>query len=86
MKKYKTLKEVVAAIKSGELDESNLRVVMDNDHTGIYDKSRCICTDEDKKDKEHWCDCDEKIFTGNGYYDIEPLYELLFPKADVQWC
>lgn len=77
MKKYKTLKEVLEAIKSGGLDESKLAVVMDNDCSNIYNGP---CEDEEGNELEN---C---IFEGNGYYDIEILWSLVFPKATVEWC
>jgi len=64
---YKTLKELIQAIKDGEVDESKMTVSIDNDSTNIYLD-------------------DEKLFNGGGYDDILDLYELLFPKADVDWC
>lgn len=27
-----------------------------------------------------------RVAEANGYYDIEKLYPLLFPKATVEWC
>ena len=27
-----------------------------------------------------------EVAEANGYYDIEKLYPLLFPKATVEWC
>ena len=64
---YETLKELIQAIKNGEVDESKMTVSIDNDSTSIYLD-------------------DEKLFNGGGYDDILDLYELLFPKADVDWC
>ena len=29
---------------------------------------------------------DKKIAEANGYRDIEELYPLLFPNAQVEWC
>ena len=43
MGKYKTIKEVVKAVKSGELDESKLTIVQDNDCSQIYNGP---CEDE----------------------------------------
>ena len=57
----------------GDIDESNLEIILDNDGTGFYIKS----------DDDAW---DSTILNGNGYFDIKELYELLFPKATVEWC
>jgi len=72
MEKYKTIKEVQDAVKSGELDESKLTVVMDNDCSNIYNGP---CED-----------IENCIFNGEGYYDTEELWPLVFPKATVEWC
>ena len=77
MKQYKTLKEVVEAVKSGELDESKFVIVQDNDCSSIYVGP---CVDEDGNDTEN---C---IYNGNGYLDTEDLWPLVFPKAKVEWC
>jgi len=53
----------------GKGQESELRVVLDNDMTSFFVGDEEIVVDE-----------------ANGYYDVEPLYKLLFPKADVEWC
>lgn len=67
MKKYNSIKEVLEAVKKGEIDESKLEVYMDNDHTSVHNESS------------------DPIYEGNGYYDIEELWPLLFPKASVNW-
>ena len=77
MKKYKTLKEVVEAVKSGELDESRLKIIMDNDCSYIYNGP---CEDEQGNMIEN---C---IYEGKGYYDTNDLWPLLFPEAIVSWC
>ena len=75
--KYKTIKEVVKAVKSGELDESKLTIVQDNDCSQIYNGP---CEDENGNDIEN---C---IYNGKGYYDTEDLWPLVFPTATVEWC
>jgi len=77
MKTYKTLKEVVEAVRSGELNESKLAIVMDNDCSTIYNGMP-----EDKEGNE----IDNTIYKGKGYEDTEDLWPLLFPKATVGWC
>lgn len=70
-----TLKQLYNKVKAGEIDESKLRVVLDNDCTLFYVEN----PDND--------DDDEIIVAeANGYYDIEKLYPLLFPGATVEWC
>jgi hypothetical protein len=68
--KFKTIKELHKAVKSGKIDESNLLIMLDNDATYFRFKE----SDEDIEVKET-----------NGYQDIEKLYPLLFPKATVEW-
>jgi len=72
--KLKTIEELHNKVRSGEIDESKLRIVLDNDMTGFY-------LDVGKEDEE-----EIEIAEANGYQDILPLYCLLFPKADVEWC
>ncbi len=74
-KSYKSIKAVKKACDSGEIDESRLKIVMDNDETSFY------CDGERDSDG-----CRPNIFNGNGYRDIESLYPLVFPKAKVEWC
>ena len=77
MKTYKTIAEVKAAVDAGELDESQLCVLMDNDTSGIY-----VGPAQDEDGNE----LDNKVFSGNGYYDIAALWALLFPKAQMERC
>lgn len=70
MKKYKTITELYKAVQSGEIDESELTIVLDNDWTGWYLS-------------EYDGDEDNSIGDGDGYDDYRELYELLFPKAEV---
>ena len=78
MKGYRTIKELYKAVKSGEIDESKLEIILDNDQTNFY-----IGPSED----ENGNDLDNKIIVdeANGYYDIKKLYLLLFPKAKVDF-
>ena len=69
---FKTIKELYDAVKSGKIDESKLSVVLDNDCTSF-----CLDSGE-----EEYIEVSESC----GYNDIEPLYKILFPKADVMWC
>lgn len=70
--KYKTINELYEGVNGGAVDESKLEIILDNDNTGFYIKS----------DDEH----DVLICEGNGDYDVEELYRLLFPKAMVDRC
>lgn len=72
-KKYETLKAVFEAVKSGELDETKLKVTMDNDCSVIVEG-------------EYGEDGEGVIYRGKGYMDIEDLWPLVFPKATVDWC
>jgi len=75
MKKYKTIKDVLEAVKSGELDESKLVIIQDNDRSDILNGM-----DEEGNDIEN---C---IYEGKGYRDTNDLWPLVFPKATVEWC
>lgn len=67
-----TIKELHDKVKAGEIDESKLIIIMDNDCTNFY-----IGPDEE----------DEiNVSEANGYNDIEKLYPILFPNAKVEWC
>lgn len=77
MRKYDTIKEFYEAVKSGEIKEEELRIVLDNDCTSFYEGD---VTDE------NYDDVRIEVEEANGYYDIEKLYPLLFPKATVEWC
>lgn len=71
-KQFATIKELYQAVQDGKIREEDLIITLDNDCTSFGDESRD----------------GGKIVVGeaNGYYDIEPLYKLLFPKAIVNWC
>jgi len=71
--KYKTIKDLYEAVEAGVIDESKLNIILDNDNTEFY-----IRSDDDKFAAE--------ICEGNGEYDVEELYRLLFPNAIVEWC
>ena len=74
--KLKTLKELYDKVKSGEINEADLTIVLDNDCTSFY-VGDMSCEAESPE---------IKVDQANGYYDIEHLYPLLFPKATVEWC
>jgi hypothetical protein len=71
--KYNTIKELHDACKNGDIDESKLLIILDNDYTGFYIRS------DDGGDDDMICD-------GNGDYDVTEVYRLLFPKAIVDRC
>lgn len=71
--KFKTIKELHEAVKSGVIDESKLIIQLDNDET-YFSIVNGDCDPEDLDVKE-----------AHGYQDIEKLYPLLFPKAIVEW-
>lgn len=77
--KLKTIKELYEKVKSGEIDESKLKIVLDDDCTFFY-----VGPSEDDKGEE--IDNEIVIEEANGFYDIDKLYSLLFPKSDVNWC
>jgi hypothetical protein len=77
MKVYKTLKELHEAVQAGDVDEASLTIVMDNDCSDIMSGPA-----EDDKGNE----VDNTIYRGKGYGDIDDLWPLLFPKADVMNC
>ncbi len=66
--RLETVKELVEKIKSGEVDETKLEIMLDNDDTQFSVDGNKVTISET-----------------NGYYDIELLYKLLFPKANVDW-
>ena len=80
MKKYKTIKELYEAVKNGDIDEAKLEIVLDNDCTNFYMGPPSEDDDGIKTANEI------EVEEANGYYDIEKLYPLLFPKAKVMWC
>jgi len=79
MKEYKTIKDFYEAVKAGEIEESELDIVLDNDCTNFY-----IGPDNDKNGNE--LDNEVRVDEANGYMDVEKLYPILFPKANVVWC
>ena len=79
MNKYKTIKDFYEAVKAGEIEESELDIVLDNDCTNFY-----IGPDNDKNGNE--LDNEVIVDETNGYMDVEKLYSILFPKANVEWC
>lgn len=77
--KFKTIKELYEAVKSGHIDESKLVIILDNDHTSFYNGN--------PQEDENFDYINEiTVEEADGYYDIEKLYPLLFPKAKVEWC
>ena len=78
MAKYKTIQEVVEAVRAGQEDETKLEIIQDNDCSHIYNGPR---EDEDGDEIEDAC-----IFCGKGYSDTDDLWKLVFPKAFVTWC
>ena len=81
--KYKTIKDVHEACKNGDVDESDLEIIVDNDNTGFYLTSNShLIVDEDGDDERQY----DMICEGRGDYDIMELYQLLFPKAMVDRC
>jgi len=79
MNKYKTIKDFYEAVKAGEIEESELTIVLDNDCTNFY-----IGLANDKNGNE--LDNEVRVYEANGYMDVEKLYSILFPKANVEWC
>jgi hypothetical protein len=69
MERFTTLKGLVKAVKQGQIDESELSIIMDNDCSFVYLAGQ-----------------ERAIYRGQGYYDIEDLWPLIFPKAKVEWC
>lgn len=74
--KLNTIKELIEKIKNENLDPKRLTIILDNDDTSFYYGNEE--TDDDALYIE--------IAETHGYSDIESLYKLLFPEADVQWC
>ena len=75
--KLKTIKQLYDKVKSGEIDESQLCIVLDNDCTSFY-----LGPDSDDGEAPN----EIEVAEANGYCDIEKLWPLLFPKATVEWC
>ena len=70
---YETIKDVYEGVKNGDIDESELEIIIDNDDTGFYTTA-------------FGDDSGTPLLRGNGYSDVKELYELLFPNAVVEWC
>jgi hypothetical protein len=77
MAKYKTIQELLDAIKAGELNQKDIRVVLDNDVTTVEMGYWVDGVDEEDP---------EDLYSGNGYMDVEDLWPLLLPEAKVEWC
>ncbi len=76
---FKTIKELYEAVKSGKIDETKLFIILDNDCTSFYNG-------KPKEDENYEVINEIDVVEASGYYDIEKLYPLLFPKATVEWC
>ena len=72
---FRTIAELLAAVNDGRIDESKLRIVLDNDFTSF----RLINGDGDEG-------TEIRVTESTGCHDIEALYKLLFPHAKVEWC
>lgn len=59
--------------------------LVDKVKSGEIDESRLEVRLDNDMTSFHIGDEEIKIEEGGGYYDIEPLYRLLFPKASVEW-
>ena len=70
MKEYDTISDLKKAIDRKEI-EDDLQIVLDNDEVYFLINDG---TDE------------IKVKSASGYSDIEELYKLVFPKANVDWC
>jgi len=79
--KLNTLKELYEKVKSGEIDEEKLVIVLDNDWTSF-------CIREPGAEDDPFGEDEDRIGVeeAHGWADIEPLYKLLFPRATVDWC
>lgn len=72
--RFTRLSELVEAVRSGDVDEASIEIVMDNDCSTVYG-TRDPATDDAPE-----------LYNGKGYADTEDLWKALFPKADVRWC
>ena len=79
MKHYKTIKALHEAVKSGEIKEADLTIILDNDCTSFYEGRGW-------DDEDNEIDNEIEVDEANGYRDIDKLYPLLFPQATVEWC
>lgn len=77
-KKYKTVKELAEAFKTGELDRDRYVLILDNDHSFMDDRAPRPegITDEEWQDEENkrWKFCQD-LFEGNGQYDLQEALE-----------
>lgn len=79
MYEFETIADLKNAIKNGDIHESKLSIVLDNDCTNFY-----YGPYEDENGNE--IDNEIRVIEASGYPDIEQLYSLVFPLADVTWC
>lgn len=80
--KFNTIEELYEKVKSGEIDESKLVIILDNDNTSFHLNGNT----EPDPEGYHEFSKDIKVSEANGCLDVKPLYKLLFPKAVVEWC
>jgi len=78
---FKTIADLHKAVQCGEIDERMLAITLDNDATGF-----AVGPFEYNDDGDMIRGDTIEVTEANGYYDVEPLYRLLFPIADVDWC
>ena len=79
MKKYKTLKALVEAVRSGEVDESKLLVFIDNDYSTVS-----LVTG---KTDEYGDPKDIDLYRGEGGYgDADDLWPIVFPQAEIDFA
>ena len=75
MAAYEELPELVAAVRAGDIDESQLLVMMDNDASYVMYEGPV----SDLPIGDDAC-----LWKGNGDYDVNELWPLVFPKAAVE--
>jgi hypothetical protein len=68
MIKVKTIKELYNKVHAGEVDESQIKMRIDNNYVSFFYQEKEFVIEE-----------------ANGIFDIQILYKLLFPKADIKW-
>ena len=75
MRRFKTIKHLFNAVKSGKIDEKKLTVVIDTDLTQFF-------LNLNTQNEEEI----EILEEGEGKNDVTALYQIAFPKASVEWC
>lgn len=81
--KLNTIKELYDKVKSGGLNESTLRIILSNYDTQFIAGDTTVY--QDCTEDCHNCEMIIHVKQAGGYKDIKPLYEMLFPKANVEW-